>query len=342
MHANLDSQIATYPSASTTTPPNASLAPSSRREPRPRLPVAPLDRRIRRVDHAVRLRAVLLPEGLGQLGGVLLLEARRRTLRKRRQADALGLRRAVGPRHRLSEVLLVVVLRVVEDTTVGVIVGRGSALSRDRPAERLLVRRLAREDELLLLVVEPVEARAVLSADVVALRHAARRVVRLPEPTQNVRERRLLGVIHDLHRLGVAAAPAARLLVRRVGREASGVADRGRVDAIAGQAPDALLAAPEAAIGEDRDLVALRPRTLHLVAEHVVTVSDLHLLRAARQSVLGRDHLRLRHESEERADHAHAGGAAAQSRRADGRTRGAARQEGCARREEREHRERGV
>ena len=58
----------------------------------------------RRVDNAARLGAVALPEGLGQLGRVLLLEASRRPALKRRQRHAEGLGRAVGPRAGLGEV----------------------------------------------------------------------------------------------------------------------------------------------------------------------------------------------------------------------------------------------
>mmetsp|Transcript_40954 Transcript_40954/g.119634 ORF Transcript_40954/g.119634 Transcript_40954/m.119634 type:complete len:294 (-) Transcript_40954:360-1241(-) len=210
-----------------------------------------LDRLVRRRHHtAARARRMRLPEGLGQLGRMVLEPGGRPAL-KRRQRDRLRLRRAVGPRARLGEVLLVIALAVVPEAAVLLVVGRRRHLRRDRPTlagglERLLVRVAARLDQRLLLLVIPVEARAILRAAVVALAHARRRVVRLPEPPQDVDERDLGRVVHHAHALRVAGAAGARLLVRRVGREARTVADGGGVDAAAGQAPDTLLRAPEA------------------------------------------------------------------------------------------------
>ena len=65
-----------------------------------------LDRRVGRLhDAAAALRRVLLPEGLGQLGRVLLEQLLRRPRLEGRHGDALRLRRAVGPRARRREVL---------------------------------------------------------------------------------------------------------------------------------------------------------------------------------------------------------------------------------------------
>ena len=122
-------------------------------------------------------------------------------------------------------------------------------------------------------------------------------------------------VVHDLHRLGMSGLAGAGLLIARVPgnnrdvsevsldievwwgvrvcsrREAAGVADRSGVDAAAGQPPDALLAAPEAAVREDKDLHVLRPRTLHRGAQNVVLRREPHLRGAAGQRVVLADQL---------------------------------------------------
>ena len=97
---------------------------------------------------------------------------------------------------------------------------------------------------------------AVLRADVVALTHALRGVVVLPEHPQQVGVRHLRGVEDHPDDLGVGRAAGAHLLVRRVRRDPAGVADRGRPHAW--HLPERLLLAPEAAEGELRDLEAVR------------------------------------------------------------------------------------
>ena len=92
--------------------------------------------------------------------------------------------------------------------------------------------------------------------DVVALAHALGRVVVLPEHLEQLLVARLRRVEHDADGLGVAGPAGARLLVRRVGREAALVADGGRPDA--GLLPERLLLAPEAAERELGDLEAVR------------------------------------------------------------------------------------
>src|SRR4029453_18370477 len=78
----------------------------------------------------------------------------------------------------LREILLVIRLGVVE-------LGRGGDLGRDRVEAALPERRLVavarRLSGAALLVVVPVDRGAVLRADVVALTHALRRIVRFPE-----------------------------------------------------------------------------------------------------------------------------------------------------------------
>ena len=114
---------------------------------------------------------------------------------------------------------------------------------------------------LLLLRRGEVDRRAVLRADVVALAHALGRVVDLEERASPGRRRPPPTGRRRPDRLGVAGAAGADLLVRRVRRDAAGVADRRRPHA--GQLPVDLLGAPEAAEPEDRDLVALG----HLVGD---------------------------------------------------------------------------
>ena len=112
-----------------------------------------------------------------------------------------------------------------------------------------------------------------------------RRRAHLPKPPENVDEADLLRVVHHFDALRMARASRAGLLVRRVGRKASAVADRRAVDAVAWQPPDALLGSPEAAIGKDGDLVALG-HIEHLVSKHIVPVWHHHLLFTAGQSIL--------------------------------------------------------
>ena len=64
-----------------------------------------------------------------------------------------------------------------------------------------LIAYLGCEDERLLLVVKPVEARPVLSSSVIALPHALCRIVRLPKPAQNIHIRDLRGVENYMHGL---------------------------------------------------------------------------------------------------------------------------------------------
>ena len=93
---------------------------------------------------------------------------------------------------------------------------------------------------------------------VVALAHALGRVVVLPEGLEQLLVRDLRRVVGDQHDLGVAGPAGADLLVGRVRGVAAGIADGRRHDA--GELPEVLLVAPEAAETEDRGLGALGPR----------------------------------------------------------------------------------
>mmetsp|Transcript_73148 Transcript_73148/g.145478 ORF Transcript_73148/g.145478 Transcript_73148/m.145478 type:complete len:203 (+) Transcript_73148:169-777(+) len=171
---------------------------------RPRSPVAPLDGWVRRADDAMRRGPVLVPEGGWQLGRVVLQPFGSPIL-KRRQRDDLRLSRAIWPRPRLGKVLLVIIFSVVEECWVvgGRCSLRGNGAAFACRGQGLGVSGLARFDERLLLVIKPVEARAVLRPAVVALSHAGARVVCFPKPAQDINEADLRWVKDDLYRLGV-------------------------------------------------------------------------------------------------------------------------------------------
>src|SRR5581483_9574810 len=104
-------------------------------------------------------------------------------------------------------------------------------------------------------VVRPVDGRAVLRADVVALPHALGRVVVLPEEAEDLLVARHLRVEDDEHGLGVAGAAGADLFIGGVRRVAARISDRGRVHA--GGAPEDALGSPEAPEADDSLLEAL-------------------------------------------------------------------------------------
>src|ERR1041385_6077558 len=158
-----------------------------------------------------------------------------------RAGDAGAAQAAVAPRF-LGQVLLVVVLREVE-------LAGGHDLGRDRAVAGAGERGLVGVARLLgrppLLVGADADHRAVLRAHVVALAHALRGVVLLPERLEQVAVGDAAGVVDHAHGLGVAGAARAHFLVRGVGRGASLVADGGGEHAIA--LPELALGAPEAA-----------------------------------------------------------------------------------------------
>src|SRR3954447_20367260 len=204
-----------------------------------------------------------------------------------RAGDAGAAEPAVAVRV-LREVLLVVVLGVVEvlerrDLGRDLVVAAAGELALEHAPRRL--------GRLALSVRRRVDRRPVLGADVVALAHALRRVVVLPEQLQDRLVARLLRVEDHQHDLRVAGLRGADFLVRRVRGVAARVAGRGRVDA--GRLPEDPLRAPEAAHAEHRLLETVRERRRYRRAEHVVTLGDAHRLLAAGQRIGGVDHLRL-------------------------------------------------
>src|SRR5262249_55554811 len=104
---------------------------------------------------------------------------------------------------------------------------------------------------------ERVDAGAVLRAHVVALAHALGRIVVFPERLEQLLVRDLLRVIDHQNHLVVPGAAGANLLVRRVGRVATGVADGGDVNAIT-QFPELAFCSPATAPAEHRRLESLR------------------------------------------------------------------------------------
>ena len=147
----------------------------------------------------------------------------------------------------LGEVLLVVVLGVEE------VAGRHD-LGRDAAeaggAELRLIGLARAFGGLALRVVEVVDARAVLRADVVALAHPLRRIVALPERLQQRVVRHLLRIEHHEHDLVVAGHAGADFTVGRIRRVSGGVAHGRAVDTR--QLPELALGAPEAPEPEHR------------------------------------------------------------------------------------------
>src|SRR5262245_25230146 len=190
-------------------------------------------------------------EGCGRLASVDVLERRRGE--PLGQLHARRVDRAVTVRD-LVEVLLVVVLGEVERRG-----RRADDLGRDRAVavgRELLLEHVAtglRQPPLLIVLDE--DRGPVLSAPVVALAHALRRVVVLPEDPQQLLVGRLRRIEHDPDGPCVAGPARAGLLVRGVGRDAALVAHGGRPHARL--LPEGLLFAPEAAERELRDLETL-------------------------------------------------------------------------------------
>ncbi|CAB4910505.1 unannotated protein [freshwater metagenome] len=164
-------------------------------------------------------------------------------------------------------------------------------LRRDRAVagvgQRPAVVHLRRLGLLELLVRGRVDRGAVRRPHVVALAHALRRVVALPEAAQELLERRLLRVPHHEDGLRVVRAVRADLAVRRVRRLSALVAHGGDEDP--GRRPERALGAPEAAHPEGRVLRALRERRDDGPREHRVDAVDRHELLAAGEGVLGGD-----------------------------------------------------
>src|SRR5262245_1541771 len=139
---------------------------------------------------------------------------------------------------------------------------------------------------------ERVDAGAVLRAHVIALAHALGRIVVFPECLEQLLVRDLLWVIDDQNHLVVPGAAGANLLVRRVGRVATGVPDGGDVNAIT-QFPELAFGAPEAAHAEHRGLEALGIWPLERSAQYEMLARGRDRRGTSRQGLRSRRHFEL-------------------------------------------------
>src|SRR5262245_43062272 len=140
------------------------------------------------------------------------------------RARHAGAAKAAIARRVLGEILLMIVLGKIERAGVCDLRGDGA---ETLGGERLLVHRLRGVGGLLLRVVERVDRGAVLRADVVALAHALRGVMIFPERLQQLFVRHLLRIEHDQYHFVVAGTARADLLISRVRRIATGIANGG-------------------------------------------------------------------------------------------------------------------
>src|SRR3954453_15443051 len=189
----------------------------------------------------------------------------------------------------LVEVLLVVVLGEVE-------LGSwrpddlGLDLAVPGSRQRLLVHRLRCLGRRALGVVAAKDVRPVLRPAVIALTHALRRVVVLPEDLEQILVADLRGIEDHADRLRVARLAGAGLAIGRVAGGTALVTDGRRPHA--GLLPVRLLLAPEAAERKLRDLEAVGVRTGDGCAEDGV-VAGLHDRFGATGQGLGRGWDRL-------------------------------------------------
>ena len=140
-----------------------------------------------------------------------------------------------------------VVLRVIELGGRQNLGGDGAVARRLQPLLECVAgsfRRLA------LLVAVTVDAGAILRADIVALAHALRRIVVLPENLQQIVVADCVRVEDHEHDLGVCGHAGADFAVGRIRGMAGGVSDGRAVHP--GELPEFLLGAPKAAHCEHR------------------------------------------------------------------------------------------
>jgi hypothetical protein len=186
----------------------------------------------------------------------------------------------------LGQVLLVVVLGVVELRCF-------EDLGRDRTEagrrEALLERRLRADGSITLLLVEPVDARAVLGARVVALAHPLRGIVGFPEDGQEILVGDLRGIVDDQHHFVVSGLARAHFLVAGIGRDARGIAHRGGIHAR--HLPELSLDAPEAAEAEHPPVQVGGKRCLQRMAIDEVPFGHRHRGGTALQGRVGRRQL---------------------------------------------------
>jgi acetolactate synthase regulatory subunit len=169
----------------------------------------------------------------------------------------------------LREVLLVVILRVIERRGHEDL-GRDGSISSF--AQRALVTLQRSCRQLVLRIIEVVDARTVLRPAVVSLSHALGRVVALPEYLEEIVIGEPSGPIHDQNHLVVSGPAGADILVCRVRGLACGVAYRRCVHAL--RLPELSLGAPEAAQAEHRLFRVARERAFEWCIEDEMTGGD--------------------------------------------------------------------
>jgi len=234
-----------------------------------------------------RDRGIARQRDLRRAGAVDRREARAcRPLTLCLEADGTGNARAAEPAiavRVLRQILLVIFFCEVERPG-GRDLGRDVRVSRRLQPSLIRLARGFRLGELRLAGGE--DRRAILRADIVALPHALRRIVILPEDAQEIGEAHLRGVIDHAHHFRMARAAGASLLVGGVGREATGVTRRRAPDAFA-DLPELALGTPEAAHAEHGLLEALGDRAIQWPAKHPMRCGRGNGLRAARQRLIG-------------------------------------------------------
>src|SRR5829696_2910775 len=185
----------------------------------------------------------------------------------------------------LGEILLMVILRIVEFPRA---LDLGRDLAEPPRLERGLIGIAGGFRGLSLFFARPIDGRAVAGADVVALAHALRRVVGLPEHLEQRVVGNLARIEDDLHRLGMAGQSGAYLLIGWIGRHPADAADCR--DPHAGQVPERFLRTPIAA---EREICGFAP--LRIGALELAPVDEMLIRRRYGCRPAGKRRFRRRH-----------------------------------------------
>ena len=137
-----------------------------------------------------------------------------------------------------------------------------------------------------------VDPGAILRADVIALPHALRRVVALPEGFQQNLKGDSCGIERHQHHFVMAGAPGAHFLISGVWREPAAIARRCGVNGCT-QLPELAFRAPKTTQTENCGLRARRPWRMKAGARNVMGLGRDDGLWPAGQSLLRLDHLRF-------------------------------------------------
>src|SRR5262245_61013841 len=186
------------------------------------------------------------------------------------------------PRGILGEILLVIFLRVIKRRGVRNFSCDPSEAGVVQPVLKDLPRCFGRT---LLLRRERVDRGTILSADVVSLPHALRRIMVLPENL----EQRVIGrdfrIEHDEHDLGVTGHAGAHLAVGRIRRVPTCISDGGGIDT--GRFPELPLGTPEASHREHRLFEPLGKRRHDAMAVDKMGLRYVHCLLTASYCLVG-------------------------------------------------------